>query len=206
MERSDKPSLAAASQPATSLHRLARVAAAALVLSLLIGGAVMFELREARIVATPLPRTPPVDTSFRRVQTKVAQAEPTPVPPPPLDPSPSQAVDKLAARPEPMAQGSTHGARAERTRSDRTPALSDSARADLDEAERAVDRGDLASALRLARSSLREASSERAYLLMARAYCGQHDVGMVQAMLRNLSSAGRKVVKKQCQSDGVTLP
>jgi serine/threonine-protein kinase len=200
--RSDKPSLAAASQPAASRRRLYRVAGLALVLLLVIGGAVMFELREARIVATPLPTKPAVDTSFRRAKTKVAQADPTPVPPTLVDAPPAQPVEKVSPKPEP-AQGATHAAR---SKSDKTPNLSDSALADLSEAERAVDRGDLANAIRLARSSLREADSERAYLVMARAYCGQHDVGMVQAMLRNLSSAGKKTVKKKCQSEGVSLP
>jgi eukaryotic-like serine/threonine-protein kinase len=77
-------------------------------------------------------------------------------------------------------------------------ALSASASAALDEAERALRQGDLSNALRLARTSLREASSERAYVVMARAYCAQHDVGMLQAMLRNLSPARKKQVLRDC--------
>jgi hypothetical protein len=147
-----------------------------------------------------------VDTSFRRVRTKVAEVEPTPVPAPPLDALPAEPGEQLSSKPAPTARGSTHGGRAARSKSDETAALTGGALADLREAERAVERGDLANAIRLARSSLREASSERAYLVLARAYCGQHDVGMVQAMLRNLSSAGQQAVKQTCQRDGVTLP
>ncbi|MDB4974006.1 MAG: serine/threonine-protein kinase, partial [Myxococcaceae bacterium] len=96
------------------------------------------------------------------------------------------------------------GSRTRASEPERT--LPASAKAALDDAERALQQGDVVNALRLARSSLRETSSERAYLLMARAYCRQRDVGMVQAMLRNLSPARRLQVQADCQSHGLTVP
>jgi eukaryotic-like serine/threonine-protein kinase len=78
----------------------------------------------------------------------------------------------------------------------------DAAREPLDAAERALDQGQPADALRLARG----ANSERAYYLMARAYCGQRDVEMVLAMLRNLSPALRVQVRAACLHNGLKLP
>jgi serine/threonine-protein kinase len=86
------------------------------------------------------------------------------------------------------------------------PIPSASASHELDEAERALARGDAREALRLARNTLREGNSERAYFVMARAYCGLRDVGMIQAMLRNLTPALRKQVHKSCQTQGLPLP
>ncbi|MEY4508564.1 MAG: hypothetical protein RLZZ450_686 [Pseudomonadota bacterium] len=176
-------------------------------LLVVIGGAVVYELRDARVVSAPLPPPTPADTSFKRANVKPTQAALVDNVPNAIDTPPTQPTNKGdTPADEPEARGATRRSHTERSNKTKTPALSGSAEATLSEAERAVDRGDLGNAIRLARSSLREASSERAYLVMARAYCRQHDVGMVQAMLRNLSAAGKKEARRLCLSDGVSVP
>jgi serine/threonine protein kinase len=205
--RSDKPSQAAGSQPAHAAGRLARVAVIAIALLFMIGGAVYLELRDDRVASTPLPPAVPADTSFKRANLKPPQPQLVENTTPAVEVPPTQSTTKVDARgDEPDGRGATHKSRGERADRGKPVALSASVEATLSEAERAVDRGDLDNAIRLARNSLREASSERAYLVMARAYCRQHDVGMVQAMLRNLSATGKKEARKSCQALGVSIP
>lgn len=85
------------------------------------------------------------------------------------------------------------------------PATSKSAEL-LARSDAALKAGDPSTALRLARSSLYEAKSSRAYLLMAKAYCAKRDVGMVRAMLRNLGAGAKRNVRAYCQVHNLNLP
>jgi eukaryotic-like serine/threonine-protein kinase len=78
-------------------------------------------------------------------------------------------------------------------------------RAALEQAESALRAGDFASALRLARASLYEAKTPEAYAIMTQAYCGQRDVGMAVAMLRNLRSREQRAARAYCEKLGLTL-
>jgi serine/threonine-protein kinase len=187
--RSERPQPASPSTPARKKRVLSAAlgaAAVAVVIALL----AWVQLRNT-------PKSEPVAASTPAEPAVVTQ----PVQPAPLaTPAPPAIahVDIEPKRPDPLDPGAL-------TRKKTEPALSEAARAALDAAERALDNGQPADAIRLARSSLRDGSSERAYSLMARAYCDQRDLGMVQAMLRNLSSSLRKQVKAQCAKSGLTL-
>jgi hypothetical protein len=78
-------------------------------------------------------------------------------------------------------------------------------RAALEQAEGALRAKDFANALRLARNSLYETKTSLAYAIMAQAYCGQRDVGMAVAMLRNLRGPDQRRVRAYCEQFGVTL-
>jgi serine/threonine-protein kinase len=79
------------------------------------------------------------------------------------------------------------------------------ARVPLEQAEIALRAKDFSNALRLARNSLYEAKSSQAYVIMAQAYCGQRDVGMAVAMLRNLRGTDERKVRSYCQTLGIAL-
>jgi hypothetical protein len=162
--------------------------AGAAAVAVVIGVAAWAQLRTPKATRIPsapseLPAAPPVEPAVAHVEPTARAETPEPEPEPRR---PERVLDPGAL-------------------SKKKPALSDGVREALDAAERALDQGQPADALRLARGSLRDGASERAYALMARAYCAQRDLGMVQAMLRNLSSAQRKQVKTQCARAGLEL-
>jgi serine/threonine protein kinase len=126
---------------------------------------------------------------------------PSAVEPPATLPTPAEPEPLARAETPPPAEPARH-----RAAPSKEEVLSAGSREALDAAERALDQGQPGDALRLARASLREGASERAYAVMARAYCGQRDLGMVQAMLRNLSPSLRKQVRAQCARTGLDLP
>lgn len=130
-----------------------------------------------------------------------------PAAPAPLLPAaiPATAVEPARdAATEPSATSSTGQPRVKRERE--AARLPEPVATELAEAERALAASDLRTALRLARKSLQEVQSERAYAVMARVYCAQRDLGMVQAMLRNLSPGKRQEVRRECQAQGMALP
>jgi hypothetical protein len=96
-------------------------------------------------------------------------------------------------------------ARGAKTESGPQELLPASVRATLEQAEAALRAKDFASALRLAQRSLYEAKSPQAYAVMAQAYCGQRDVGMAVAMLRNLRGRDDRRVRAYCAQLGITL-
>jgi eukaryotic-like serine/threonine-protein kinase len=193
--RSGGPQPATPSQPVRSRGRALGVAAACIV-AVLAAGAWWQVRQEPRATQVAKPPAQPVAQSAQ-----AAPATREPAPARPVEPAAAPAGSK-----EPELVRTTHKVEPRALDAKPEPALSAQAREALDAAERALAQGQPADALRLARGALREASSERAYTLMARAYCGQRDVGMVQAMLRNLSPAQRKQVRAQCLREGLRVP
>ncbi|HEX5661493.1 MAG TPA: protein kinase [Polyangiales bacterium] len=183
--RSERPQPASPSQPVRRKRMLSAGLGAAAV-ALVIGVAAWVQMRAVPVAPAQAPSAPPLP-SAEPVAEPPTQAEAHAETPPPVETKRSDRLDPGAL-------------------SKKKPALPDSAREALDAAEKALDQGQPGDALRFARASLREGPSERAYALLARAYCVQRDLGMVQAMLRNLSPAQRKQVKTQCARSGLELP
>jgi serine/threonine protein kinase len=198
--RSERPQPASPSTPSRA-RRLRSAVLGAGGVAVLFAVAAWLQLRQPKPVASTLPGEPP--------RAQVEEPAPTPAskaPEPTREPPPAQPVAHVETSPpvEPTKRperGLDPG-----SLSKRQPALGDAQREALDAAEKALDQGQPGDALRLARTSLRDGASERAYVVMARAYCGQRDLGMVQAMLRNLSPALRKQVRAQCAKAGLELP
>ncbi len=198
--RSERPQPASPSTPARR-SRLSSALAGAVLVATLIGVGAWRELRA--------PRAQPVASA-------TAPGEPAASPRQQAEPVHTESTSPQEARVNDTQPRDTHAyntpepaKRPERgldPGSLRKTELSAAARDALDAADRALDQGQPADALRLARASLRDGASERAYALMARAYCRQRDLGMVQAMLRNLSPALRKQVRAQCAQAGLELP
>lgn len=76
----------------------------------------------------------------------------------------------------------------------------------LQGAQRALRTGDYDEAIRLARRSLREEGDQRAYALLAVAYCGKKDLGSARAMLREVARKDRAQVRRRCFRVGTELP
>jgi serine/threonine protein kinase len=200
--RSRRPAGVASSQPARPGKKRTILASASLVV-LLLGAAVWLELRRERSPHVE-PLALPAGAPSPALPAMPRASDPPAVPRAgdPLEaPDAAVALEQSSTTPvatsEPAARATHAGKHAE---------LPEKQKATLLDAERALSRADFAEALRLARGSLRDGSSERAYLVMARAYCGQRDVGMVQAMLRNVSAGARKQVRKECLGLGLTVP
>jgi len=87
----------------------------------------------------------------------------------------------------------------------RDEVMSPAALADLEEAERALDAGKPAEALRLAQHSLYAQKSSRAYAVMARARCGQGDLGNAKAAFALLPRGQRGPVARACRKLGIEL-
>jgi eukaryotic-like serine/threonine-protein kinase len=201
--RSARPSERASSKPTRQVPR--RLLGAGAALLLLGGGALVWLKSEPTPSATPLhppratvmpgpPSTENAPASAAHDQSAAAVATSAPSDAAVQGASARAMEEKTLRAPEdPRARNVT---RAQPSTAE-VP-LSSAVRATLDDADRALQRGQSAEAIRLARGSLREAQSERAYVIMARAYCALHDVGMLQAMLRNLSPARRKQVQREC--------
>lgn len=75
----------------------------------------------------------------------------------------------------------------------------------LRDARHALAKGNLTHALQRARSSLRLGKSPEAFETMLAVYCQQHDIGMAQAMLRNLRGSRKRRAIRACRKAGLTL-
>jgi len=75
----------------------------------------------------------------------------------------------------------------------------------LDKAAGALQAGDAKEAIRLARRSLNERTTVRAYSIIARAYCALGDLGNVRAQLAQLPPREKRRVFRVCQKAGVDL-
>jgi eukaryotic-like serine/threonine-protein kinase len=92
------------------------------------------------------------------------------------------------------------------TKSSAKPApLPLAARQDLEGAEQALQREDYPEAFRLAKHSLTTQETIQAYMIMAKVYCKQHDLGMAQAMVRRIPRNSLRTVRTFCQRVGMNL-
>ncbi len=80
-----------------------------------------------------------------------------------------------------------------------------SARQFLDDAQAALAAGKPDEAVRLARRSLNEKRTVRAFSIIARAYCKQGDLGNAKAQLGQLPARERQRVIRSCRRHGVEL-
>jgi hypothetical protein len=172
-------------------------------------GSVLLALAAWALIGMPSPRAAPGPPPARSGPASAA-----------LTREPDPAHEQGAALPEPVrdvpvasdeapkpggAALPAHPARAGKSEGNKPETLSPAARAALEQAEGALRAKDFANALRLARNSLYEAESAQAFAVMAQAYCGQRDVGMAVAMLRNLRGRDARSVRAYCEQLGITL-
>jgi serine/threonine-protein kinase len=127
----------------------------------------------------------PADAEPAAMVTPPPDAAPAPTTPPSRKPAPRTQPPAGDAEPAPEDEGS--------------------ARAFLDEAAAALKSGDPKEAIRIARRSLNERSTVRAYSLIARAYCRLGDLGNVRAQLPHLPARERKRIVHVCKQAGVDL-
>jgi len=75
------------------------------------------------------------------------------------------------------------------------------------EAAAALSQGKYSEAVRLAKQGLQVSRSTETYVVLAKAYCGMKDIGMVQATLRsgNVSGSPKAQVREYCRKQGLTL-
>ncbi|HLL06780.1 MAG TPA: serine/threonine-protein kinase [Myxococcaceae bacterium] len=188
---------AAAARPRSS----PTIAVAVVALLALAGGLGWWLLRPGPTpVATtePVAATPPVAPAPPKQETP-----PTPTPQPPAAVAavePAQPAPTTPAQPtaQPTAQPSA--------RPGKTETLLPEARTLLDEAERALEAGDLAKAIRTAQRSQQLQKSQAAYLLLGQAYCKQKSLGDARAQLRNLTTQqGKNQLRKYCTQYDINL-
>jgi serine/threonine-protein kinase len=134
------------------------------------------------VVAKPAPAAPPPPS----VAAPPA-AEPQPQPEPAREQPASKVEKKAPARAH--AEGP----------------LPDDVRADLEGAEKALAAGDTREAKRLAQHSLQGQRTSRAFVILTRAACAEHDLTNARASLRNVAGAGRAAVIQACASAGLDL-
>jgi serine/threonine-protein kinase len=91
------------------------------------------------------------------------------------------------------------------TRPSKPEAIPEAVRQDLEEAEQALNSGDVDKALRFARRTLSTQRTEAAILLMGRAYCHLHDLSNAKAQWRNLSKQGQGKLRTYCSKYDVEL-
>ncbi|HJK96237.1 MAG TPA: hypothetical protein RMF84_03400, partial [Polyangiaceae bacterium LLY-WYZ-14_1] len=74
----------------------------------------------------------------------------------------------------------------------------------LDQANDALDSGDYRQARRLAQQSFRERQSAQAREVMAKSFCHERNLSLVNARLRGLPRAARRRVASYCERFGIT--
>ncbi len=77
--------------------------------------------------------------------------------------------------------------------------------AELALAEKALAGRDYQQAIRLARHSLLEQKTRRAYSIMARGYCGLKDLGNAKAALQNVGGREKVRVRRRCAAMGFSI-
>jgi serine/threonine-protein kinase len=139
------------------------------------------------VVAPPPPVTAPPP-----------QALPPTPPPPAAEPVVPAAVEKSEKLEKAEKKDSGSRAHAEGP-------LPDDVRADLEGAERALASGDTREAKRLAQHSLQGQRTSRAFVILTRAACAEHDLTNARAGLRNVAAPARAGVIKACAAAGLDL-
>ena len=91
------------------------------------------------------------------------------------------------------------------TKPEKTETLPPEAAADLDDARKALDAGDIKEAVRKAEHSLQRKQSSRAYAMLAESYCTAGDIGSVRAWWPHVSRADRKRVSAVCKKHGLDV-
>jgi serine/threonine protein kinase len=144
------------------------------------------------------PDTPP--------PTPVAETPPPAVTPPttPAPTAPPATTPPATATQETTPPATTPPATAAETtkpstRPGKTETLPPELREELDKAEQALSAGQLDDALRIAQRTLRTKKTEAAILVMGRVYCQRHDLGNVNAQLRQLSADGKRKLSAYCK-------
>jgi serine/threonine-protein kinase len=126
-------------------------------------------------------------------------AAPPPVTPPP-EPAPAQPIAPAAIEKSEKAERSD---KKERARAEGP--LPEDVRADLEAAERALAGGDTREAKRLAQHSLQGQRTSRAFAILTRAACMEHDLTNARAGLGNVAGPARAAVVKACAAAGLDL-
>lgn len=141
--------------------------------------------------ATPPAVTPPVAVN--------PTTPPQPVDPPQTTPPATTPPENTTATTSPTNSTSTS------TRPGKAEVIPEAVRQDLEEAEQALNSGDIDKALRVARRTLATQRTEAAIFLMGRAYCRQHDLSNAKAQWRNLSKQGQAKLRAYCSKYDVSL-
>ncbi|MFY1826303.1 serine/threonine-protein kinase [Myxococcus fulvus] len=147
--------------------------------------------------------TPPVNTGTVAQGTDTPTGTPpvaTGTTPTPVDPPPDDPTGVATKNPPPSTRPST--------RPDPSEKLSDELRQLLADAERALNGGDTAEAIRLARSSQRREPKViplASYSLLTRAFCRQGDLSNAKAQWPKVSRAEQARVRKFCKQHDIEL-
>ena len=91
------------------------------------------------------------------------------------------------------------------TQSEKTETLPPEAAADLADARKALDAGDIKEAVRKADHSLRVKQSGRAYGMLAESYCVAGDIGSVRAWWPHVPKGDRKRISGVCKKHGLDV-
>lgn len=157
-----------------------------------------------RPAPTPVPSTEPVAATPPAAPTSPKEAAPptpTPTPQPPAAVAPVE-----PAQPTPQPPTTAQPTPRPSTRPDKPEALLPEVRTLLDEAERALEAGELPKAIRAIQRSQQLQKSQAAYLLLGQAYCKQKNLGDAQAQMRNLKSQQSKSqLRKYCTQHDIEL-
>jgi serine/threonine protein kinase len=135
--------------------------------------------------------------------------------PPPIKPITQQAAPPETTvkpeRPSPPDEPTRAAAdkpapdRSEKASTKPKPALSPEVAQELERAEAALTAGNYNEAIRLAQHSLYTQQTSAAYALVARARCGQGDIGNAKAALTKVAARDRAAVGRACGKLGVEL-
>jgi hypothetical protein len=136
-------------------------------------------------------------------------------PPPAAAPPPPSVAPPPAAAPQPQPEPAREEVVNPANEVEKKPAspsrahaegpLPDDVRADLEGAEKALASGDTREAKRLAQHSLQGQRTSRAFVILTRSACAEHDLTNARASLRNVAGPGRAAVIQACASAGLDL-
>jgi serine/threonine protein kinase len=168
-----------------------------LVLATLVAGAVVV-VAAALLMKGPGERPAPPPTAATP-PAPLPRPEPTPAPAPPAAATEAPAEAATAEPRRPAAD------KPERPSARPKAALSPEVARELEGAEAALAAGKFSEAIRLAQHSLYAQQSSEAYALIARARCGQGDIGNAKAALAKVAGRDRAAVVRACGKLGVAV-
>lgn len=151
-----------------------------------------------KVFKSSTPDTPP-PTPVAETPPPVVTPPATPAPTAPPATTPPATATQETALPATTPPATATETTKPTTRPGKTEVIPPELREELDKAEQALSAGQLDDALRIAQRTLRTQKTEAALLVMGRVYCQRHDLGNVNAQLRQLSADGKRKLNTYCK-------